>query len=102
MITDRTQADTTSINKNGTVVQKGAYNYTDLNRVEAKVKELNDILIASGYMTSLTTKLDWSMTDKFNQNDSTRYLNNIQAIRSALAVKPTTPQVPRNNGKFKL
>lgn len=45
-------------------------------------------------MSSLTTKLDWSMTDFFTVADSTRYLNNVKAIRNALARYSTTPQVP--------
>ena len=44
MITDRTQADVDSVTKDQTSVNKGAYNYTDLNRVENKVKELNTLL----------------------------------------------------------
>ena len=74
--------------------QNGAYNYTDLNRVEAKVKELNDILVTAKYMTTLTTKLDWTHSDIFTQTDAERYLSNINAVRNALAVKPTTPQTP--------
>lgn len=94
MITDRTQADVESVNLNSTSPSKGAYNYTDLNRVEAKVKELNDLLVTYSYMSSLTTKLNWAYTDLFKQSDATRYLNNVKAIRNALARYSTTPQVP--------
>ena len=94
MITDRTQSDVTNLNIDSSTASKGAYNYTDLNRVEAKVKELNDLLVSYNYMSALTTKLNWAITDKFNVNDSTRYLNNIKAIRNALATYTTTPQVP--------
>lgn len=94
MITDRTQADVESVNLNSTSPSKGAYNYTDLNRVEAKVKELNDLLVTYSYMSSLTTKLNWTYTDLFKKSDATRYLNNVKAIRNALAQYSTTPQVP--------
>lgn len=94
MITDRTQSDVTNLNIDSSTASKGAYNYTDLNRVESKVKELNDLLVSYNYMSALTTKLNWAITDKFNVNDSTRYLNNIKAIRNALATYTTTPQVP--------
>lgn len=94
MITDRTQADVDNVTLSSTTPQKGAYNYTDLNRVEAKVKELNDLLVTYNYMSALTTKLNWTYTDKFTPSDSTRYLNNVSAIRSALARYSTTPSVP--------
>ena len=94
MITDRTQADVNSLDIDSTTPSTGAYNYTDLNRVESKVKELNDLLATYSYMSALTTKLDWSVTDKFNQTNATRYLNNVRAIRSALATYSTTPLVP--------
>ena len=94
MITDRTLSDVTNVDINSSTVSKGAYNYTDLNRVESKVKELNDLLVTYNYMSALTTKLDWSMTDKFNVNDGTRYLNNVKAIRQALATYETTPETP--------
>lgn len=94
MITNRTQSDVNNIDINSTTPSKGAYNYTDLNRVETKVKELNDLLVSYSYMASLTTKLDWTYTDLFKQSDAIRYLNNIKAIRNALAQYNTTPQVP--------
>lgn len=95
MITDRTQADVNSITKDATSVNRGAYNYTDLNRVENKVKELNELLVADGYMSqTLTTKLDWTLTDKFSPSDMQRYLNNIQEIRTALTSLNSTPYTP--------
>ena len=101
LITDRTQEDVNSIDIDSNVVNKGAYNYADLNRVEAKVEELNNILFYYGYMTNtLVIKLDWTYTDYFTPSDMTRYLNNIKAIRSALAVKPTTPKVPTTMDKM--
>ena len=94
MITNRTQADVDNVNLNSTSSSKGAYNYTDLNRVEGKVKELNDLLIQYNYMSALTTKLDWTVEDFFTPTDATRYLGNVQAIRNALATYEDTPQVP--------
>lgn len=95
MITDRTQADVDSVTKNQTSVNKGAYNYTDLNRVENKVKELNTLLQSYNYIDeTLTTKLDWSYSDKFNVSDMQRYLGNIQKIRNAFSTLQSTPLVP--------
>lgn len=101
MITDRTQTDVNSIDPDATTVSKGAYNYTDLNRVEDKVKELNEMLISYRYMNEeLVTKLDWTLTDKFNETDSQRYLGNVQKIRNALVVTSATPDVPATMHKL--
>lgn len=99
MITDRTQADVDSVDLTSTTPNKGAYNYTDLNRVEAKVKELNELLINYGYMTyTLTTKLDWTMLSMYWQN--TRYLDNIKKLVNNFYTLSTTPQVPANMNKL--
>lgn len=50
--------------------------------------------------TTLTTKLDWTYTDFFTVADGTRYLNNIKAVRQALNVLSTTPQVPATMSKL--
>lgn len=65
---------------------KGAYNYTDLNRVESAVAEISQIL-----GLGLVTYVRWD--PKYNPNrvtpgnifDPDRYLNNVVAIRDACA-----------------
>ena len=59
-----------------TAATKGAYNYSDLNRVERAVAE-----ISSMAGLSLSTKTDWAMWDIPKRSDMERYLNNIRAIR---------------------
>ena len=59
---------------------KGAYNYSDLNRVERVVAEISDI---AGL--NLTTKTDWAMWDVPTVADMERYLNNIKVIRAAFS-----------------
>ena len=104
MITNRTQQDVNSIDLNSTVPSRGAYNYTDLNRVESKVAELNAWLISTGYMTEvLSTKTDWHMGNtmgKAQGNSYLRYLNNVKKIRQAMAVAPNTPSVPTTMNKL--
>jgi hypothetical protein len=56
---------------------KGAYNYTDLNRVETVVAEIAALL---GF--SLTTKTDWSLWDIPVKSDMDRYLDNVRTIRN--------------------
>lgn len=55
---------------------KGAYNYSDLNRVERAVAELSEI---NGL--GLVTKTDWTMWDIPTASDMQRYLDNVKAIR---------------------
>jgi hypothetical protein len=57
---------------------KGAYNYTDLNRVETAVTE-----IAWKLGLTLTTKTDWTLWDIPVAAEMERYLSNIVAIRDA-------------------
>lgn len=57
---------------------KGAYNYSDLNRVERAAAELSDL-----YGLKLETKTDWGMWDVPRQADMARYLTNIRIIRQA-------------------
>lgn len=62
-----------------TPATKGAYNYSDLNRVERAVAELSYM-----YGLNLTTKTDWRMWDIPRHSDMERYLNNIKIIRNVL------------------
>jgi hypothetical protein len=58
-----------------TLATKGAYNYSDLNRVERAVKEISD---TRGL--GLTTKTDWAMWDIPRKSDMKRYLDNVKTI----------------------
>lgn len=68
---------------------KGAYNYTDLNRVEAAVAELAEML-----GMTLTTKTDWTLWDVPVASEMERYLGNVVAIRDACPGSPTFPEIP--------
>ena len=68
---------------------KGAYNYTDLNRVERAVKTLSDLL-----GLGLTTKTDWTALDKPRVADMNRYLENIRILRTTAGGMVGTPAVP--------
>lgn len=75
---------------------KGAYNYSDLNRVEAAVLYVADRLREYGYHLTIETHGEWSMGDVPTLADMTKYLANVKAIRTAFATLSTTPQVPDN------
>lgn len=72
-----------------TEAAKGAYNYTDLNRVESAVARL-----ASDLGLTLTTKTDWTLWDVPTQADMTRYLNNVFAVRDACPWEMNFPTLP--------
>lgn len=94
LITDRTQAHVDRLRKlqmkgwaNLTdaekaewygVASKGAYNYTDLNRVEQAVSE-----IAESLGLALSTKTDWNQWSVPTQEDMSRYLENIEKLKAA-------------------
>lgn len=72
-----------------TQATKGAYNYSDLNRVERAVAELSDL-----FGLGLITKTDWSMWDIPTASDMERYINNIARIRAVCNHISGVPQTP--------
>lgn len=107
LITDRTQADVNRVKeiaqkaKSGTWTaaekdqwlagMKGAYNYTDFNRVEAAVKELAAIL-----GVTVTTVTTWNAKSIPKAADIQRYLWNINKLRTVCSALATTPQTPES------
>ena len=71
-----------------TIATKGAYNYSDLNRVERAVAEISDI---KGL--GLVTKTDWKMWDIPTATEMNRYLGNIAEIRK-LVTNANVPAAP--------
>jgi len=74
---------------------KGSYNASDLNRVGNAIDDIAGLLNTYGYSVSITAKTDWvenQLPPSIDEMNS--YLNHISVIRSAYAVKPTTPVVP--------
>lgn len=78
-----------------TAATKGAYNYSDLNRVERAVEEIAEL---AGL--SLVTKTNWTMWDIPTDADMTRYLNNIRTLRGLVADVSAVPQVPTTMNKL--
>ena len=111
LITDRTQIDVDRCkalaemgwdnltpeeqNEWYTTAAKGAYNYTDLNRVEAAVSALSE-----HFSLGLVVKTDWNMWDVPTQSDMARYLANIDAIRKKIYASMNLPTVPVTMGGF--
>ena len=84
LVTDRTAQDVTNR------TAKGCIAYTDLNRVETACRELADILLVD-----IETKTNWGIRDFRTDSDMQRIRSNIEKLRNAYFVKPTTPATPR-------
>lgn len=76
---------------------KGAYNASDLNRVETAVRYVVNQMIALGYPISLSTFTSWSRNSKPNANDLKRYFDNVAKLRAMFPVYSTTPATPSSN-----
>ena len=72
-----------------TEVTKGAYNYSDLNRVERAVAELSD-----AFNLGLYTRTDWGMWDIPTASQMNRYLGNIATLRNLLPTDADVPSAP--------
>ncbi len=111
LITDRTQADVNRVKelavkgKAGTWTtaeraewlagMKGAYNYTDFNRVERAVAE-----IASLLGVPVETVTTWKATDIPTEADTTRYLANVQRLKTVCQGLAGTPNAPESMQRF--
>lgn len=109
LITDRTQLDVDRVNvlaKKGwenmtpeersewKIGLKGAYNSTDLNRVQSAVRYLADRFAGVGYSVTLSEPKTWTVQDAPTMTDMRNYLADVSAIRGVLALLKTTPPVP--------
>ena len=73
---------------------KGSYNYTDMNRVESAVRELEARLARAGKVLSLNTNTSWTKTSWPTESDMNRYFGNVAKIRAAVVVNIDAPAVP--------
>ena len=74
-----------------TLATKGAYNYSDLNRVERAVAE-----IAERAGLTLYTKTYWTRWDLPTESDMARYLGNILAIKTHFGINIPIPESMSN------
>lgn len=75
---------------------KGAYNYTDLNRVGAALNYVRSRLVEYSYLpaNAFTARVDWAVGEIPTLEDLTKYLGYVSTVRQALAQLPTTPPAP--------
>ena len=94
LITDRTQED---VDERTT---KGHYNASDLNRVAQAMNYIANIFNQRGYHVSIFAKTDWTITDIPTQSQMQQYIANINTLRSAISVFPSTPIAPSDMAGF--
>jgi hypothetical protein len=76
---------------------KGAYNYTDLNRVENNVSYLKEVLREVGYLTHIgPVKMVWQVGEFPTPSEMARYLLNIYELRTALTTLEPLNPLPEN------
>lgn len=87
---------------------KGAYNYTDLNRVESAVKTLAVALTSAGYPVEVTPVLkgsksedrEWQEGDIVRRAQWATYLENVQRLRDAYYTLAETGALPKPEDKL--
>ncbi len=111
LITDRTQADVNRVGqisakiKTGTAsaselaefngaAMKGAYNYTDLNRVGSAAQYVADCFNRLGYAVCVEPKTDWTELDAPILSNMEQYLSVLAVLRNVVSVMKSTPNVP--------
>lgn len=108
LITDRTQADVDRVKAltqkwlDGTITNaeksewlagmKGAYNYTDLNRVGEAVRYVAGVLNSTGRSVSVTGKMDWTMEDIPTRSQESQFLADLRLLKANVSV--SIPDVP--------
>ena len=109
LVTDRTQSDydswlllskipwsqmTTEQKAAWSAPLKGAYNYTDLNRVGTAVIALQSIFTGLGYSVSVSVRTNYTAGEWPSQSDMVSYIQSINNIRAAITVFSATPSAP--------
>lgn len=82
LITDRTQSDVDND------ADKGNYNYTDWNRVEAATASCAELLSNEGYVTTITSKTNWTSKDKPVALQMLRYISNVLFVQNQFVKIP--------------
>ncbi len=89
------------------ILQRGTCSVDMLNRIENKQKEIANMLNIYAYPMSIQNKTDWKdedfyimhpeATDQgeiFNYQDHSRLLSNLDKLKQAFFIYPTTPKTP--------
>ena len=93
LIYDRTQEDVTYAlnNPSSSLFLKGAYNYTDLNRVEEWCQYIEQQLTLYSYPVSITTKTNWTMENFPSKVQLKRIRDNVEELKNAFISFTSVP-----------
>lgn len=109
LVTDRTQSDfdswlnlsqipwlqmTNEQKEVWSVPMKGAYNYTDLNRVGSAMLTLQALFVSLGYSVSVNVRTNYTIGEWPSQTDMNSYIQGLKNLRSAVPVSDATPAAP--------
>ena len=115
LVTDRTQFDVDRVNTlaakgwakmtqaerdEWAAGMKGAYNATDLNRVQAAARYIKERFEALGYTMNLSDQRSWTQQDTPDMEDMRKYLDDIKTIRNVFTLLKTTPAAPDSMARF--
>ena len=93
LIFDRLSSDVDMAlnNPNSSSNLKGAYNYTDLNRVESWCEYLQELLKTYGFGEELDIKTDWTISDYPTRTEIDRIRQNVDTLKSfCISINPGT------------
>ena len=79
---------------------KGAYNATDLNRVQSAVQYIKERFERYGYNVNVSEQRTWMQQDAPSLTDMRKYLDDIRAVKSVFSLLKTTPAVPDGMARF--
>ena len=93
LVYNRTQADVNYAieHQSSDDFLKGAYNYTDLNRIETWCEYLKTELNEDGYITNITTKTNWTAADFPTQAELERIRSNVSTLKTAFYAYTNVP-----------
>ena len=74
---------------------KGAYTFSDLNRVENAVQVIADMLGELGFTVTVNTR-SWAVEDIPSESALSHYLPNIRTLMNSYHIRPTTPELPES------
>lgn len=99
LIFDRLRRDVELVleRPNSSEFRKGAYNYTDLNRVEEWCEFIQEILNDYAKNISIEVKVDWNLKDFTFREQIDRIRNNIEILRNACYAIVSSEIIEYNN-----
>jgi hypothetical protein len=113
LITDRTQADfenwltlslikwddmTAEQKETWSVPMKGAYNFTDLNRVGAAMLTLQALFASCGYTVSVNVRADYAMGERPTPAEMDAYIQSLKNLKAVVPVSTASPPDSMNGG----